>query len=216
MTAALPAPPLLFITDRLSTSRNPADLIEQVLQGGCRWIMVREKDLPTDSLAALAGDMVTLARPFDACVVVNGDVEAAVTAGAAGVHLQSSDRVGEARAALGGDALIGLSGHSHGDLQSALAAGADYATYSPVFLTDSKPGYGPALGLEGLRASCEALEIPLIALAGISPHNAADCLRAGAAGVAVMGGIMRSEDPAETTRDLLGAINGATGGAIGA
>ena len=83
---------------------------------------------------------------------------------------------------------------------------ADYVTLSPIFLSDSKPGYGPALGLEALRAVSAVAAGPVIALAGIDATNAAQCLAAGASGVAVMGEVMRSADPKETVRRLLRAI----------
>lgn len=206
MIRALPAPPLLVITDRLSAAGDLIDIVGQVLDSGCRWVMVREKDLATAELAALAGEIVSMARPFNACVVVNGNIEAAMSAGSGGVHLQSTGDIAVAREALADGALIGLSCHSQAEAQAAMAAGADYVTLSPVFLTDSKPGYGPALGLDGLRAVCARLPRPVFALAGIAADNAAACLEAGAAGVAVMGGIMRSDDPARTTRELLQAM----------
>ena len=206
MTAALPAPPLLFITDRLSATVNLRHVVAAALRAGCRWIMVREKDLGTAALGALAADIVVLARPYGACVLVNGDIDAAVAAGAHGVHFQSADRIDEARAALGADALVGVSAHRVAEAREAAAAGADYVTISPVFLTGSKPGYGPALGVEGLAAACFAAVVPVIALAGISPANAAQCFAAGAGGIAVMGGIMRSSDPEAAVRALLDAI----------
>lgn len=206
MTSAIPAPPLLFITDRLSATGDLMDIVSHVFEAGCRWVMVREKDLATAALGALAGKIVDIARPYEARVVVNGDLEAALVAGAAGVHLQSTGDIAVAREALGASALIGLSCHSEGELQAAMVSGADYATVSPVFLTDSKPGYGPAFGFHGLKALCANVPGPVIALAGIFPNNAAECLAAGAAGIAVMGGIMRSDDPTGTTREFLSAI----------
>jgi thiamine-phosphate pyrophosphorylase len=87
-----------------------------------------------------------------------------------------------------------------------LAAGADYVTISPIFLTDSKPGYGPALGIAGLAATVAAANGPVLALAGINPSNARACLNAGASGIAVMGEIMRAADPEATVRAFLQAI----------
>ena len=101
--------------------------------------------------------------------------------------------------------LLGVSGHSLADLRAASAAGADYATLSPIFSTASKPGYGPALGLENLRAA-SAIGLPVIALGGIGPEQASACIEAGAAGIAVMGAIMRADDPAAVTRKLLSAL----------
>ena len=79
-------------------------------------------------------------------------------------------------------------------------------TLSPIFLTGSKPGYGPALGLDALAAAACTAPGPIIALAGIGPDNAAQCLAAGARGIAVMGEIMRATDPERTVRRLLAAM----------
>jgi thiamine-phosphate pyrophosphorylase len=203
---ALPAPPLLVITDRLSARKNLSQLVPEILQAGCRWLVVREKDLDTAALGDLAKEMVDLARPFDGCVMVNGDVDAAQFAGAAGVHLQSAAQVLPARQRLGANALIGVSTHSLEEAHAAAEAGADYITLSPVFLTDSKPGYGPALGVDTLAEICRQLDVPVVALAGITPATAASCLDAGAAAIAVMGTIMRSERPGAVVRDFLQSV----------
>ena len=82
--------------------------------------------------------------------------------------------------------------------------GADYATLSPIFATPSKPGYGPALGPAALRAA-RACGLPVIALGGVTAETARPCHEAGAAGIAVMGGLMRSRDPAGDVGTLLDA-----------
>jgi thiamine-phosphate pyrophosphorylase len=178
-------------------------MVPEILQAGCRWLMVREKDLNTAELGDLAKDLVDLARPVGGKVVVNGDIAAAHFAGAAGVHLQNPAQVQQARAVLGTRALIGLSAHSLDDARAAEAAGADYVTLSPVFLTDSKPGYGPALGMSFLSDACRELTLPVIALAGIAPDNAGSCFDAGVSGVAVMGTVMRSGTPGAIVGALL-------------
>ena len=86
---------------------------------------------------------------------------------------------------------------------AAASAGADYVTISPIFRTQSKPGYGPPLSLEGLAKAANLAEIPVIALGGVTSENANACRRAGAAGVAVMGTIMRARDPAIPVHDIL-------------
>ena len=98
------------------------------------------------------------------------------------------------------------------EVKDAADAGADYVTMSPIFPTQSKPGYGPALGLDGLRESAEAATVPVIALAGVDAGNAGDCLRAGSAGVAVMGEVMRGNDPGATVSALLDALASAQAG----
>ncbi|GJE54134.1 thiamine phosphate synthase [Methylobacterium thuringiense] len=102
--------------------------------------------------------------------------------------------------------VVGVSAHSLGDVRRAREAGADYATLSPIFTTASKPGYGPALGLDGLHEAA-AIGLPVVALGGIAPEHAVACREAGAAGIAVMGGIMRAADPAAATRRYLQALH---------
>ncbi|HEY2540814.1 MAG TPA: thiamine phosphate synthase, partial [Stellaceae bacterium] len=108
-------------------------------------------------------------------------------------------------------ALIGVSAHSAADAAAQLRAGADYVTISPVFLTASKPGYGPALGLDGLAAAAAAPG-PVLALGGITAENAGLCRAAGAAGVAVMGDVMRADDPQATVADLVRVFSTHTDG----
>lgn len=206
MTGALPAPPLLVITDRLSAPRDLGQTVSEIFQAGCRWLMVREKDLATDALSELTKTLVDQARPFDARVMVNGDTEAAKLAGAAGVHLQTAAQVGAARRRLGDHSLIGVSAHGLEEALAAGEAGADYITMSPVFLTDSKPGYGPALGISGLAAICRQQGLPVVALAGITSATASACLGAGAAAIAVMGSVMRADNPGSVVGDLLRGI----------
>jgi thiamine-phosphate pyrophosphorylase len=91
---------------------------------------------------------------------------------------------------------------------AAKAAGADYITLSPVFLTDSKPGYGPALDPDGFHAIAKALDVPALGLAGITARNAPAVRDAGAAGIAVMGDIMRADDPATAMSALIDAWRG--------
>jgi len=182
-------------------------MVSDVLAAGCRWLMVREKDLDTAALGDLAKEIVDQAKECDGYVVVNGDLQAAQYAVAAGVHLQNATQVRLARERLGAGALVGVSTHSLEEARAAALAGADYVTMSPVFLTGSKPGYGPALGIDGLAAICRQLSLPVVALAGITPATAPSCLDAGAAAVAVMGAVMRSEMPAATVHDFLQSIS---------
>jgi thiamine-phosphate pyrophosphorylase len=89
--------------------------------------------------------------------------------------------------------MVGRSCHSRAELDRAAAEGCRWATLSPIFVPTSKPGYGPALGAGAVAGA----PLPVWALGGIGPDNAGDCLRAGASGVAVMGAILRAEDPAD-------------------
>jgi len=192
----LPVPPVLVITDRHQARRPLDEVAAAVFAGGGRWLSLREKDLPPAERLDLLRRLVLLGRPHGATVTVHDDIEAAIAAGADGVHLPAGGDVREARARLGGAALIGISSHNLEAAKLASEAGADYASLSPIFSSASKPGYGPALGLEGLRMVAGAVPIPIVALGGIDESNAAACLVFGASAVAVMGSVMRADDPA--------------------
>jgi thiamine-phosphate pyrophosphorylase len=204
----LPSPPLLVISDRSQAKRPLLEIAEAAFRGGCRWFSLREKDLPAQERRDLLHALLALGRRFGAAVTVHDDIEAAVAAGADGVHLPGAGHGDDPAAArrLLPQGLIGVSAHSPGEAAAQLKAGADYVTLSPIFLTESKPGYGPALGLEALEAAARLSPGPVIALAGIDERNAAACLAASAAGIAVMGEIMRATDPEAATRRLLAAI----------
>jgi thiamine-phosphate pyrophosphorylase len=192
--------------------RPLAGVAKAALAGGCRWILVREKDLACDELSALVQAIVRQAEPYGALVSVSGDADVAHETGAKGVHLPQSgtgaSAIADARARLGPCALIGVSAHSIDEAATAARDGANYVTFSPIFLTASKPGYGPSLGVDGLAKAAARIAIPIVALAGIDASNVASCRDAGAAGVAVMGAVMRAKDPAAVMRAMIAAWNG--------
>ena len=202
----LPQPPLLLITDRGLAVQALSQIVGEAFAAGCRWVSVREKDLPSAERVSVVRDIVASARPYGATVTVHDDLEAAAIAD--GVHLPRTGSPAEARRRLGPGALIGFSAHALGEAERASREGADYVTLSPIFLTDSKPGYGPALGLEALRHVADRLTIPVVALGGVGPDNAAECLSAGAAGVAVMGPVMRAARPRACVAAILQALGG--------
>jgi len=201
----LPAPPLLVITDRRQARRPLEELAEAIFAGGCRWLSLREKDLAAAERRTLLSALVTLGRRWKAIVTVHEDIGAAVMVGAGGVHLPSAGSPEAARARLP-DGLIGASAHSAEEAAALLSSGADYVNVSPVFVTASKPGYGPAIGLDGLARVVAQVSGPVIALGGITAANAALCLSSGAHGVAVMGEIMRAADPRATVESILAAM----------
>jgi len=202
----LPVPPLLVISDRRQARRPLEEVAEAVFAGGCRWFSLREKDLTPEERRVLLGESVSLGRRFGAVVTAHEDIEAVAAIGADGVHVPGGGNPDAVRARLPG-ALIGASAHSADEAAALLRAGADYVTVSPVFMTASKPGYGPALGLEALASVAARSPGPVVALGGITPENAAQCIAAGARGVAVMGEVMRSVDPQATVERILRGIS---------
>lgn len=201
----LPSPPLLVISDRGQAKRPLIEIAEAAFRAGGRWFSLREKDLPADERRALLRALVARGRRYGAMVTVHEDVEAAIATGADGVHLPGGGDPAAARRLLP-SGLIGVSAHTPREAAEQIAAGADYATLSPIFLTRSKPGYGPAVGLDALAEAARLAPGPVVALGGITEETIAACLAAGARGVAVMGEIMRAADPEDATRRLLAAL----------
>ncbi|MGH7014578.1 MAG: thiamine phosphate synthase [Stellaceae bacterium] len=202
----LPRPPLLVITDRRAARRPLLEIAEACFAGGCRWLSLREKDLPPDERIALLRVLVPLGAQYGACVTVHEDLAAARASGAGGVHLPAGGSPSAARQTLGGGVLIGLSAHDYADIARAETEGADYVTLSPIFESPSKPGYGPALGLDELADLAAKSLLPVLALGGVDGRSAAACVAAGAAGVAVMGAVMAAADPRGVTSALVAGL----------
>jgi thiamine-phosphate pyrophosphorylase len=195
--------PLLVITDRHQARHSIEAIAEAIGQAGGRWLLLRDKDLEPAERRSVAGRLSVIARRHGMHLSVSRDVDLAAELSAS-VHLQSAAPVGAARQRLGPGAIVGVSAHGQGDVEAAAAAGADYVTLSPIFLTVSKPGYGPALGVAALGEAAKA-GISVVALGGVTADAARPCLDAGAAAVAVMGEIMRSDDPGRSVGRLLAA-----------
>ncbi|NYJ02714.1 thiamine-phosphate pyrophosphorylase [Nocardioides thalensis] len=185
-------PRLLLLTDRsqLRLGRPLVRTLEECAAAGLTHVVVRELDLPDTHRALIAAEaaavgltVISAHRPLP---------------GAAGVHLPAS--AAPTGAGGGGGALVGRSCHSADDVTRAV--GATYATLSPYAPTRSKPGHGPPLP----PSTYAGHAVPVFALGGITAANAADARAAGAHGVAVMGEVMRSPDPAATVAALLEAV----------
>jgi thiamine-phosphate pyrophosphorylase len=202
----LPKPRLLLITDRHQASRSLPEVVADACAAGVRWVSFRDKDLPAGERRTLARQVVKAGHAHGASVTLHGDLATAEAARADGVHLEPGSAPGAVRSILG-DVLVGASVHSWAEAERAQEDGADYLTVSPVFETPSKPGYGPAIGLDILGEFCEALDVPVVALGGITPDNAAHCINAGAKGVAVMGNIMRAPDTGAAVGRYLTALD---------
>ena len=202
----LPDPPLLVISDRSQTQRPLQEVALAAFEGGCRWFSLREKDLTPPEHFLMLRYIGVVGNRYKAMVTMHGDVIPQAMTRCRGMHLPSGGDIAAMRARVPEDWLVGASAHSAEEAAAMIAAGADYVTISPIFATDSKPGYGPALGLDGLAAVAAAVKGPVIALGGITVENAVACMKAGAAGVAVMGDVMRSADPQATVQALVDAI----------
>jgi len=169
---------LLVLTDRSLCTGPLTDTIAIAVDCGARAIVLREKDLPAAQRARLAEQLRAVLEPVAGVLVLAGPHGDAV-------HLSAKDILPVPR-----PSFVGRSCHAISEVADARAEGCDYVTVSPVFATASKPGYGPALGIDGL-AMLSTLAPPVYALGGVHPADVPACLAAGARGVAVMGPVMR-------------------------
>jgi thiamine-phosphate pyrophosphorylase len=179
------------LVDELETARL-------AVEGGATVIQWRLKDVPRVDVVERGRATRSLCARHGVTFVVNDDVDAALMLGADGVHLGRSDG-GSARAKEHG-LVLGLSASSVEEAR-ACAGEADYIGAGPVWDTPSKTDADPAIGLGGLRELCAAVDVPVVAIGGVDATNAADCIRAGAAGVAVI----RAARAAATVRAALDA-----------
>ena len=195
MPRALPRPITYLITGGETSSatapsgeefRRLLALVRSAVEAGVTLVQLREKDLKGRALYELASAAAQIARGSATRVLVNDRADVARASGCDGVHLTTrSLEARVVRRAFGEEFLIGVSAHALAEARAARDGGADFAVFGPVFDTPSKRAYGAPLGTEALReAARELAPFPLVALGGIDEGNAAEALRAGAAGVA--------------------------------
>jgi len=202
----LPRPPLLVITDRKQAKKPLEDVLAAAFKAGCRWASVREKDLPRDEQVALARRLSTLARDWGAHLTLHGSPVLAQDAGLDGVHLPAGANVAVAREMLGRAALIGISLHRPEEAEQLDPTLVDYAIAGPAYATPSKPEIARTLGMVGIEKITNATKVPIIAIGGVTAGAIAEMHVAGAVGVAVMGGIMRADDPHREVQGLVAAM----------
>ena len=152
---------------------------------GVDWIQVREKHLVAREMAALVRHVIAIAHAGRTKVLVNSRIDVAIACGADGVHFPGDSlSVETIRSIAPPGWLIGVSAHTLEEVQIAERGRAGYVFFGPVFESISKPGYGSKHGLEALRWVCSQVNIPVLALGGVTKENTASCVEAGAAGVA--------------------------------
>jgi thiamine-phosphate pyrophosphorylase len=203
-------PSLYVVLDRLAArGRSLDDLLAAVIDGGCRMVQLREKDWPSGRILPLAERLLVRARRAGVTFVVNDRVDLAVAVGADGVHLGQDDLPARiARPLLRPGMLLGISTHDVVQAHAARDAGADYVAVGAMFATTTKADFqlvGPGL----VRKLRPDIRVPLVGIGGITHDNAADVIRAGADGVAVISAVCGAPDPAAATRRFLEIVRDA-------
>lgn len=188
---------LYLVTDRrLSLGRSTVEVVAAAVSGGVTCVQLREKHCSTREFLEEARRVRELLVGTGVPLIINDRLDVALAVAADGVHLGQNDmHISDARRLVGERLVIGISAESVADAIRAEAEGADYIGVSPVFTTPTKMDTAPPLGLEGLREIRRAVSLPLVAIGSIRHDNAAEVLRAGADGLAVVSAIVSAPCP---------------------
>jgi thiamine-phosphate pyrophosphorylase len=173
------------------------EIARTAIEGGATVIQLRLKDATTEEVIDRGGPFRLLCEQMNVTFVVNDDVQAALALLADGVHLGRNDEGLDL--ALEAGMMVGRSATTPEEASQAEEDGAAYIGAGPVWATPSKPDADQPIGLDGLRSISEAVRIPVIAIGGIDPSNARECIDAGAFGIAVV----RAAAQAAELRDAL-------------
>ena len=176
--------------------------VEKALKGGATFVQLREKNLDSAHFLEEAKEIKELCRQYGVPFVINDNVEIALAMDADGVHVGQSDmEAGDVRRKLGADKLIGVSAQTVEQALLAQERGADYLGVGAVFPTGSKAD-AVEVGHDTLKAICEAVTIPVVAIGGITRDNVAELKGSGISGIAVISAIFAQKDIQAAAADL--------------
>lgn len=179
------------------------------LEGGCRWVQLRMKEATEAEFMAAAAEIGRLCKEHGATFVLDDHVEWVEKTGADGVHLGKNDMpIDEARKILGNDKIIGGTANTFEDVERLYRHGANYIGCGPFRFTTTKKNLSPVLGLEGYQhivdqMKSHGINLPIVAIGGILESDIKSILATGVSGIAVSGGILNAENPAEEMQRFL-------------
>jgi len=191
---------LYLVTDPcLNKGYAVLEQVELALQGGVKIIQIREKSLPVIDYIKLASDALQLTRAHNAFLIINDNVDVAMSAEVDGLHLGQEDMtIREARKIVGEDFIIGASVKTVDEAIRAEEDGADYLAVNGVFPTTTKEDLGYCVGLEGVALISQNTRLPVIGIGGITLDNCHSVIEAGANGIAVVTAITMSDNIPQT------------------
>ncbi len=199
---------LQFITHH--TARySYLDGVTMALQGGCKWIQLRMKEASLPEMAETALQVKQLCSRYGAVFILDDEVDLALETGADGVHLGLQDMpVSEARKRAHPGFIIGATANTFDTVKQHYADGADYIGCGPLRFTSTKKNLSPLLGLSGYETiigqmRAQGIELPLIAIGGITEADIPDLKRLGVNGVALSGYVLQADDPIERMKGLM-------------
>ncbi|WP_367568186.1 thiamine phosphate synthase [Lacrimispora sp.] len=195
---------LYAVTDRAWAGKSRLyEQVEEVLKNGATCVQLREKDLDEESFLTEAMELANLCKQYHVPFIINDNVDIAVKCGADGIHVGQEDMITSAvRARVGESMIIGVSAHTVEEALEAVKNGADYLGLGSVFSTSTKSDVDQ-MPYETLKAICHAVDVPTVAIGGISKKNILQLSGSGVDGVAVISAIFGAEDPGAATAELL-------------
>lgn len=197
-----------FITHETETI-GYAEGARMALEGGCRWIQLRMKDASDDEVRKAAAEIQPMCKAHDAIFLLDDRVELAKELKADGVHLGKNDMpVDEARRVLGEEFIIGGTANTFDDIERLARQGADYIGCGPFRFTTTKKNLAPVIGIEGYRDIIEkmkaaGIDLPVVAIGGITADDIDDILSTGVRGIAVSGTVLRAENPVAMMKQII-------------
>lgn len=200
---------LYLVTDP-SLCPGPAlvETVSAAVRGGVSFVQLRDKDATTRDRIATASALKCALSGSGVPLVINDDLEAAVVADVDGVHIGQDDVTpAMARQRLGGNKIIGLSCDTPEHVTAANANLVDYLGLGTVFPTSTKADHRPTIGLDGLSEMVRLARLPTVAIGGLTKDHAADVLKTGCDGIAVVSAICGQPDPEHAARELYRALH---------
>ena len=199
---------LQFITHP-SEKYSIAEEVQMVIEGGCRWVQLRLKDVSDEEFVQIAEEVIPLCRESNTFLVFDDRVELAMKMHVHGVHLGKNDMPpAQARELMGAEAIIGCTANTAADITALSGIDVDYVGLGPYRHTTTKERLSPILGLEGYRkvvaeASAAGNKLPIVAIGGITIDDIEPILATGVNGIAMSGAIINAPDPVEYTRRVM-------------
>lgn len=180
---------------------------EEALEGGVTIVQLRAPTWKKRALAACARDLLEMLRPRGIPLIINDHADVAAAVGADGLHVGQDDlSSADARRIIGPDMILGLSAGNVDEVRGVDPALVDYLGIGPVWATATKKDAGAAVGLDGLAALRAATPLPVVAIGGIGASNAADVMRTGVDGIAVVSAICGQASPRTAAENLLAQL----------
>ena len=203
---------LQFITHK-SDRFSIAEEVKMVIDGGCRWVQLRMKDVSDEEVKSVAEQIIPMCQETDTILVIDDRVELTMDLKVHGVHLGKNDMPAvDAREYLGAGAIIGVTANTAQDIIAYKKVDVDYVGLGPFRYTTTKSNLSPIIGLDGYRdiiteVRNAGVELPIVAIGGITLEDVAKLMSTGVNGIAMSGAILSAENPTEYTKRVIEALN---------